>query len=103
MEVPPNSPWRDLPEGLGPFLTAHERLIRRAVDGTWEKIFAAVLAAADPVDDIGRAVVITGATRIARRGHEYRLGGVGVARSRGLPSARRVTSPMRNGTGSVDS
>ncbi|MFF1708328.1 transposase [Streptomyces sp. NPDC058252] len=37
-----NSPWRDLPEELGSFQTAHKRLIRWAVDGTWEKIFAAV-------------------------------------------------------------
>lgn len=53
-----NSPWRDLPEKLGSFQTAHKRLIRWAVDGTWEKIFAAVLAAADAVDDIGWSVSV---------------------------------------------
>ncbi|WP_373301424.1 IS5 family transposase [Streptomyces djakartensis] len=53
-----NSPWRDLPEELGSFQTAHKRLIRWAVDGTWEKIFAAVLAAADAVDDIGWTVSV---------------------------------------------
>jgi transposase len=42
-----NSPWRDLPDELGSFQSAHKRLIRWAVDGTWEMIFAAVLAAAD--------------------------------------------------------
>lgn len=47
------SPWRDLPAELGSFKTAHKRLLRWAVDGTWEKIFAAVLAAADADDDIG--------------------------------------------------
>lgn len=57
-----NSPWRDLPEELGSFQTAHKRLIRWAVDGTWEKIFAAVLAAADAIDDIGWTVVITNRT-----------------------------------------
>ncbi|WP_245685727.1 transposase, partial [Streptomyces yerevanensis] len=57
-----NSPWRDLPEELGSFQTAHKRLIRWAVDGTWEKIFAAILAAADAVDDIGWTVVITNRT-----------------------------------------
>lgn len=30
-----NSPWRDLPNELGSFQTAHKRLIRWAVDGTW--------------------------------------------------------------------
>jgi transposase len=53
-----NSPWRDLPEDLGSFQTAHKRLIRWAVDGTWENIFAAVLAAADAVDDIGWTVSV---------------------------------------------
>lgn len=57
-----NLPWRDLPEELGSFQTAHKWLIRWAVDGTWEKIFAAVLAAADAVDDIGWTVVITNRT-----------------------------------------
>jgi transposase len=53
-----DSPWRGLPEELGSFQTAHKRLIRWAVDGTWEKIFAAVLAAADAVDDIGWTVSV---------------------------------------------
>ena len=41
------SPWRDLPDELGSFQTAHKRLIRWAVDGTWERILAAVLAEAE--------------------------------------------------------
>ncbi|WP_327722742.1 IS5 family transposase [Streptomyces sp. NBC_00490] len=50
------SPWRDLPDELGSFQTAHKRLIRWAVDGTWERILAAVLAAADDADDVGWAL-----------------------------------------------
>ena len=46
------SPWRDLPSELGAFQTAHKRLIRWAVDGTWERILAAVLTAADDRDDV---------------------------------------------------
>ncbi|MFC0058186.1 transposase, partial [Streptomyces actinomycinicus] len=46
------SPWRDPPDELGSFQTAHKRLIRWAVDGTWEMILTAVLAAADADDDI---------------------------------------------------
>ncbi|WWQ69530.1 IS5 family transposase (plasmid) [Streptomyces sp. Q6] len=46
------SPWRDLPEELGSFQTAHKRLIRWAVDGTWARILAAVLATADADDDV---------------------------------------------------
>ncbi|MGW6732290.1 IS5 family transposase [Streptomyces sp. NPDC055013] len=52
------SPWRDLPEELGPFQTAHKRLIRWAMDGTWERILAAVLAVPDAGDDVGWTVSV---------------------------------------------
>ncbi len=52
------SPWRDLPDVLGSFQTAHKRLIRWAVDGTWERILAAVLTAAEGADDIGWTVSV---------------------------------------------
>ncbi|MGW6900289.1 IS5 family transposase [Streptomyces sp. NPDC054919] len=52
------SPWRDLPDELGSFQSAHKRLIRWAVDGTWERILAAVLAAAEGADDIGWTVSV---------------------------------------------
>ncbi|MFG2352073.1 IS5 family transposase [Streptomyces phaeochromogenes] len=52
------SPWRDLPSELGSFQTAHKRLIRWAVDGTWERIFAALLAAADEGDDVDWTVSV---------------------------------------------
>ncbi|MFF9819326.1 transposase [Streptomyces sp. NPDC014006] len=59
VEVPrTNSPWRDLPDELGSFQTAHKRLTRRAIDGTLEKILAAILVAADAVDDIGWTVSV---------------------------------------------
>ncbi|WP_371917084.1 transposase [Streptomyces sp. IMTB 2501] len=47
------SPWRDRPTELGSFKTAHKRLLRWAVDGTQENIFAAIMAVADTDDDIG--------------------------------------------------
>lgn len=50
------SPWRDLPDELGSLQTSHKRLLRWAVDGTWERILAALLAAADDADDIGWTV-----------------------------------------------
>nr|WP_261800892.1 IS5 family transposase [Streptomyces sp. PBH53] len=53
-----SSPWRDLPDELGSFQTAHKRLIRWAVDGTWEMILTAVLAAADADDDIDWTVSV---------------------------------------------
>ncbi|NEY36396.1 IS5 family transposase [Streptomyces sp. PRKS01-65] len=62
-----NSPWRDLPEELGSFQTAHKRLIRWAVDGTWEMILAAVLAAADADDDIDWTVSVDSTVVRARQ------------------------------------
>ncbi len=49
-------PWRDLPGELGSFQTAHKRLIRWAMDGTWERILATLLAPADAGDGIGWTV-----------------------------------------------
>ncbi|WP_437043335.1 IS5 family transposase [Streptomyces sp. enrichment culture] len=70
------SPWRDLPDELGSFQTAHKRLIRWAVDGTWERILAAVLAAADDSDDIGWTVSVDSTVC---RAHQHAAG----ARKRG--------------------
>ncbi|XMN11313.1 IS5 family transposase [Streptomyces griseobrunneus] len=72
------SPWRDLPSELGPFQTAHKRLIRWAVEGTWERIFRAVLAAADAGDDIGLTVSVDSTVC---RAHQHAAG----ARKRGRP------------------
>lgn len=71
-----NSPWRDLPEELGSFQTAHKRLIRWAVDRTWEMILAAALAAADADDDISWTVSVD-STIV--RAHQHAAG----ARNRG--------------------
>ncbi|WP_437087705.1 IS5 family transposase [Streptomyces sp. enrichment culture] len=74
-----NSPWRDLPDELGPFQTAHKRLIRWAVDGTWEAILAAVLAAADAADDIDWTVSVDSTVV---RAHQHAAG----ARKKGRPA-----------------
>ncbi|MFB7313053.1 IS5 family transposase [Streptomyces sp. NPDC056192] len=72
------SPWRDLPDELGSFQTAYKRLIRWAVDGTWERIFVAVLAAADAGDDVGWTVSVDSTVC---RAHQHSAG----ARKRGRP------------------
>ncbi|MER7112478.1 IS5 family transposase [Streptomyces sp. NPDC000229] len=72
------SPWRDLPEELRPFQTAHKRLIRWAVDGTWERIPAAVLAVADAGDDVGWTVSVDSTVC---RAHQHSAG----ARKKGAP------------------
>ncbi|MFD5912953.1 IS5 family transposase [Streptomyces massasporeus] len=70
------SPWRDLPDKLGSFQTAHKRLIRWAVDGTWERILAAILTAADVDGDIGWTVSVDSTVC---RAHQHAAG----ARKRG--------------------
>ncbi|MFI8792275.1 IS5 family transposase [Streptomyces sp. NPDC055105] len=74
------SPWCDLPEELGSFQTAHKRLIRWAMDGTWERVFAAVLAMADADDDVGWTVSVDSTVC---RAHQHSAG----ARKKGLPAS----------------
>jgi transposase len=40
-------PWRDLPESFGPWQTVWKRHRRFSLDGTWDRIHAALLAQAD--------------------------------------------------------
>lgn len=61
---------------LGSFKTAHKRLIRWAVDGTWERILTEVLAAADAGDDVGWTVSVDSTVC---RAHQHAAG----ARKRG--------------------
>ncbi len=70
------SPWRDLPVELGPFQTAHKRLLRWAADGTWERILSAFQAAADEAADIGWTVSVDSTVC---RAHQHAAG----ARKRG--------------------
>lgn len=73
------SPWRDLPDELGSFQTAHKRLLRWAVDGTWKRILAALLVVADAGDDIGWTVSVDSTVR---RAHQHAAG----ARKKGIRS-----------------
>ncbi|MEU5234555.1 IS5 family transposase [Streptomyces anulatus] len=72
------SPWRDLPDELGSFQTAHKRLLRWAVDGTWKRILAALLEVADAGDDIGWTVSVDSTVC---RAHQHAAG----ARKKGIP------------------
>jgi transposase len=50
--------WRDLPERFGPWQTVWKRHKRFSADGTWDRIFTALLAEADTAGDIDWAVSI---------------------------------------------
>ncbi|MEU5296222.1 IS5 family transposase [Streptomyces umbrinus] len=86
-----NSPWRDLPDELGSFQTAHKRLIRWAVDGTWEMILTAVLSSADADDDIDWTVSV--ASTVVRA-HQHAAGAV--KRGRPTPANPPITRSERS-------
>lgn len=78
------SPWRDLPGELGSFQTAHKCLIRWAVDGTWERVLAAILAVADADGDVGWTVSVDSTVcRAHQRSAGARKKGFRPARARG--------------------
>ena len=50
--------WRDLPSSFGPWQTVWKRHRRFSGDGTWDKIFAALLTQADAAGEIGWSVSV---------------------------------------------
>ncbi len=78
--------WMDLPEHFGSWKGAHNRLRKWAADGTWEKVFTALLAQADAEGDLDWIVSVD-STIV--RAHQHAAG----ARQKGPRSASRTTSP----------
>ncbi|MFF3981126.1 hypothetical protein [Streptomyces sp. NPDC001828] len=72
----------DLPEHFGSWKGAHNRLRKWAADGTWEKVFTALLAQADAEGDL-YWVVSVDSTIV--RAHQHAAG----ARQKGLRSASK--------------
>lgn len=72
------TPLMDLPERFGSWKDADNRLRKWAADGTWEKVFTALLAQADAEGDLGR---------------RPRLGRCGRLHDRLCPPARRRSPP----------
>ncbi|MGD3107743.1 IS5 family transposase [Streptomyces sp. YGL11-2] len=65
-------PWRDLPARFGKWKTVYERHRRWSADGTWDKIFAAVLADADAEGRIDWSMVSVDSTTC--RAHQHAAG-----------------------------
>ncbi len=65
-------PWRDLPARFGKWKTVHERHRRWSADGTWDKIYAAVLADADARGRIDWSMVSVDSTTC--RAHQHAAG-----------------------------
>lgn len=65
-------PWRDLPTRFGPWKTVYERHRRWSADGTWDKVFAAILADADAEGRIDWSMVSVDSTSC--RAHQHAAG-----------------------------
>ena len=72
------APWRDLPERYGPWKTAHERLRKWTLDGTWDKILQAAIVKDDAVGDVEWIISIDSTVV---RAHQHSAG----ARKKGDP------------------
>lgn len=75
------APWRDLPERYGPWKTAHERLRRWTMDGTWEKILDEAVVKDDAVGEV-EWIISVDSTVV--RAHQHAAG----ARKKGAVSPR---------------
>lgn len=80
------APWRDLPEHFNSWKGVHNQLRKCAADGTWEKVFTALLAQADAEGDLGWVVAVDSTVV---RAHQHAAG----ARQKGPRSASRTTMP----------
>ncbi len=80
------TPWMDLPERFGSWKGAYSRLRTWAIDGTWERVFATLLAQADAAEDLDWVVAVD-STIV--RAHQHAAG----AREKGPRSASRPTMP----------
>ncbi|WP_443076402.1 IS5 family transposase [Streptomyces sp. NBC_01725] len=76
------TPWMDLPERFGSWKGAHNRLRMWAADGTWEKVFTALLAQADAEGDLDWVVAVDSTVV---RAHQHAAG----ARQKGPRPASR--------------
>lgn len=65
------TPWIDLPEHFGSWKGAHNRLRKWAADGTWARVFNALLAQADTEGDL-EWVVSVDSTIV--RAHQHAAG-----------------------------
>jgi putative transposase len=87
------SPWRDLPGGFGAWQSVCERHRRWSVDGTHERMFAAVRFACPDIPDGDDMVRLLGVDSTRRRAHQH---------AAGSPGAKRAESNHKNPSGEPD-
>ena len=86
------SPWKELPERYGSWKGVHNRLRQWAIDGTWHRVFIALMAQADARGELDWIVSVD-STIV--RAHQHAAGarkkGQGTAASRPItPSGARA-------------
>ncbi|MFG2540535.1 transposase [Streptomyces sp. NPDC048511] len=81
------TPWTDLPEHFGSWKGAHNRLRKWAADGTWERVFTALLAQADAEGNLD-CVVSVDSTIV--RAQQHAAG----ARQKGARPTSRTIMPL---------
>ncbi|GAA4329258.1 IS5 family transposase [Streptomyces venetus] len=80
------TPWMDLPKHFGSWKGVHNRLRKWAADGTWERVFTALLAQADAEGDLAWVVAVDSTVV---RAHQHAAG----ARQKGPQPASRTIMP----------
>ncbi|MFE2146638.1 IS5 family transposase [Streptomyces sp. NPDC059456] len=88
------TPWMDLPEHFGSWKGVHNRLRVWAADGTWAKVFTALLAQADAEGDL-EWVVAVDSTIV--RAHQHAAG----ARPKGAPAGEPADHALRRSRGGL--
>ena len=81
-------PWRYLPSEFGAWQTVHRRHQRWSLDGTWDRVLAALQAQADAAGELDWRVSVDST---ASRVHQH-----------GATAARRVSGPSSHTGGSVE-
>src|SRR5699024_172836 len=89
-------PWRDLPDRYGPWQTVWKRHRRYATDGTWDRVFAHILAEADAVGDIDWNVSIDATIN---RAHQHGTNLPRPDQDTGGSIEVQESAVMRDGTG----
>jgi transposase len=85
-KVQTGSQWIHLPEKYGNWKGVYNRLRMWSVDGTWERVFTALVGQADADNDLNRAVSVDSTVV---RAHQHAAG----ARKRGPQQANPRTTP----------
>ncbi|WP_443031777.1 IS5 family transposase [Streptomyces sp. 3211] len=88
------TPWMDLPERFGSWKGAYSRLRTWAIDGTWDRVFAALLAQADAECDLDWVVAVD-STIV--RAHQHAAG----ARPKGAPAGEPADHALGRSRGGL--